>query len=261
MPRPDPVTVLRNDAEPIPAWLASYQPGRPFPKRQFFASRIVYYPGSGTDGHPLRTFGKAHTAHCFVYVDFDAMANWLREELRDENHRGHPAGYRLIHLKELTKKDLFPRAWTAHCAVPDPSRLITNDNAPFAMWAVLERLDTFSADHGPQRISVLYVCWDAYLTFDALFCQRAKKLPYAVLLHDHGFGGNWAGYTFGSERSVLWKLVYGKGGIPPKWLLVEINATEPWPGYERVSTEDCGGNFSSRRSLYQLSPFWRICND
>lgn len=40
---------LRED---IPSWLDGFRSGDRFPREHFFASRVVYYPGSGNDGHP-----------------------------------------------------------------------------------------------------------------------------------------------------------------------------------------------------------------
>jgi hypothetical protein len=61
---------LKKDKEPIPRWLLEIKEGDPFPYQDFFASRIVYYPGSYTDGHAVKVFGSTHSAHSFVYVDY-----------------------------------------------------------------------------------------------------------------------------------------------------------------------------------------------
>ncbi|MCX7603815.1 MAG: hypothetical protein N2036_07045, partial [Bryobacteraceae bacterium] len=36
----------------------------------FLRSRIVYYPGAGNDGQPIKLFNRAHAAHAYVYVDY-----------------------------------------------------------------------------------------------------------------------------------------------------------------------------------------------
>lgn len=245
---PGPCEVLCDCSERLPDWLASYQPGEPFPRRAFFASRIVYYPGSRTDGHPLRVFGRSCSAHCFVYADKSAeVCDVARKELTDEADRGHPAGYRLIHMTDLTSEEVLPRDWVSHFDVPGADKTISS--RPFACWAVLERMESVSVFHGADRLSILHVFHDAYHTFDALFCQRGRRLPYAVLLHDHGYGGNWGGYRFGAAESPLWQLVRAKGGQLPKWLLVAEN-TDGWPGYVRVSGPDYGGMCNQPRCLY-----------
>jgi hypothetical protein len=61
---------LKKDKESIPRWLLEIKEGDPFPYQDFFASRIVYYPGSYTDGHAVKVFGSTHSAHSFIYVDY-----------------------------------------------------------------------------------------------------------------------------------------------------------------------------------------------
>ena len=55
--------------EPLPLWLKNYIPETGFPRKDFFNSRVVYYPGSGFDGQPVEFFSQTHSAHCFLYVD------------------------------------------------------------------------------------------------------------------------------------------------------------------------------------------------
>ncbi len=61
---------LRQQSEEMPDWLEHFGSGDRFSRSQFFGSRVVYYPGSGTDGHPVKVFGSSHSAHSFVYVDY-----------------------------------------------------------------------------------------------------------------------------------------------------------------------------------------------
>ncbi len=250
---PSPIDVLTADAEAMPKWLADYTPGDPFPRKNFFASRIVYYPGSETDGHPLRIFGKAHAAHCFVYADYNFSAATVDEQLSNEENTQHPKGYKLLDLLELQENELTPHGWTPHCNV-DMNRHNFGDSrppeGPFARFAVLQRKDSFDDDHGPERLAYIHVGGDGYATFDALFCQEAFNLPYAVLLQDHGFGMNWNRDGFGGEENLLRQLAQGSGKPQPEWLFVAEH-TEPWPGYQRASGPDRGGMHWVDRFLYK----------
>ena len=98
------------------------------------------------------------------------------------------------------------------------------------VFAVLEREEARGDDHGPKRFAILHVGGDGYATFDALFCQKDSTPPYAVLLQNHGSGGNWNPEGFGAG-SMLWRLATQEVESLPKWLLVAIANTEPWPGY------------------------------
>ena len=83
---------LRSRGEPIPQWLDEFENGDTFEIGQFFASRVVYYPGSGTDGQPVKLFGSSHSAHCFVYADNGIVQGDLEAELARPTR--HFRGYR-----------------------------------------------------------------------------------------------------------------------------------------------------------------------
>ncbi len=56
--------------EHLPQWLSKCRPSRRIAMADFLASRVVFYPGSGTDGQPVEFFGSRHAAHCFVLADY-----------------------------------------------------------------------------------------------------------------------------------------------------------------------------------------------
>lgn len=64
-----PYDYLKSLREPVLAWLANFSSGSKSHRDAFFASRVVYYPGCGTDGQPVKLFGSTHSEHCFVYAD------------------------------------------------------------------------------------------------------------------------------------------------------------------------------------------------
>src|SRR5690606_23296098 len=80
--------VLGGVQEEMPQWLIRYEPGDPFDRETFFSSRVIFYPGSGTDGQPVKLLGETHAAHCFVYADYGIGSEAIRNELRPQNpHR------------------------------------------------------------------------------------------------------------------------------------------------------------------------------
>jgi len=231
--------VLSRLRQPTPGWLLRYSERDGFPREAFFASRVVYYPGAGFDGHPLKVFGGACVASCFIFADYGFVrtvtADTIEEHFRDEHHRQHPRGYRPICVMRLRERDLAPFGWTPHVRLdmrrPGGMRAAVPFGGPFAIFGVFERKEGFGEEHGADRLAILYVGGDGIATFDALFCQDIRQPPpFAVLLQDHGFGGNWT--HFGGE-GLLWELA--RAHARPDWLLVGRN-TAPWPGYERVST-------------------------
>ena len=173
-----PLEILREYADPVPEWLIDYKPGDPFPRDAVFSSRIVYYPGSATDGHPLRIFGKAHATHCFVYADYHTAATQVDEELQNELNHRHPKGYKVLNITHPLERELTPNGWRPHCNINMNNRQFGDmrpDKDPFARFAVLERLEKYGDDHGPNRLAYLHVGGDAYATFDALRCLKKNS--------------------------------------------------------------------------------------
>ena len=109
MPLPE---YLRGMREQTPLWLNEFQTGGAFPREPFFASRIVYYPSSGTDGHPVKLFGSSHSAHCFVYADYGITQDAVEAELRDPDHGFH--GYYSLARLHLAEANLTPNGWVPH---------------------------------------------------------------------------------------------------------------------------------------------------
>ena len=62
------VDILSEKPERLPEWLAGDSPPT-FDRGTFFASRTVYYPGSGNDGQSVKFCALSHAAHTFVFVD------------------------------------------------------------------------------------------------------------------------------------------------------------------------------------------------
>jgi len=225
---------LCDQAQRVPRWLMDYKPGDAFPRQAFFASRILFYPGSGTDGQPIRYFGQAHAVHCYVYADYDFPEESVVEQLTDHERLDHPRGYRLIECRHLTEDEITPRGWVPHLPPPPPDNHLANlrpQGGPFARWAVLERDENRSEEYGPKRWCMLHIGGDGIATFDALFCQRGQNLPFALLLHDHGYGLNYT--VFGGEQSPLWRLIEMTGRRPIEWILAGEH-TDVWPGYQAV---------------------------
>ena len=96
---------LRRMPEPVPSWLDDFTNGDAFGRQQIFASRIVYYPGSGTDGHPVKLFGSTHCAHSFVYADYAMIQATIEAELEDAVRRFR--GYHTLVRLHLFEGDWF----------------------------------------------------------------------------------------------------------------------------------------------------------
>jgi len=239
---------LSRHRESMPQWLSEYRAGSPFPRDQFFASRVCFYPGSGNDGHAVKVFGSTHSAHCFVYVDLHLTQPKVEARLADPlvGFRGYQTCARI----QLMEKDLVPTGWEPHVH-PDevPGNYRRTD--PYGFVEILERAPGLDEKHGPSRLAVLFLGAEADATFDALFCQAPKiRPPYAILLQNHGFGGNHDRRGFG-EGSLLERLAICCD-VFPQFLLVAEN-TDAWAGYKLIPAVEGepGGMHGTIRHLYQ----------
>ncbi len=98
-----------------------------------------------------------------------------------------------------------------------------------AVWAILERDHRLDERHGPQRLSHLFVSADSYWCYWLLY-GLLRIPPFALVLQDHGYGGNHS--VFGSNQSPLLSLTQLTG--LPTWILRDTFSTEAWPGYRTL---------------------------
>lgn len=244
---------LRGLREDLPAWLDEFQEGDLFSRQEFFGSRVVYYPGSGTDGHPVKLFGSTQTSHCFVYADYGVTRPALEAEL------GHPQhgflGYHTLSRLQLHETDLVPSGWTSHIRAGEVPQARYSFGAvaaaPFGFLEVLERGREFDENHGARRLAILFLGADGIAAYDALFCQEIRhSSPFAVVLQDHGCGGNYDRFGRGSLLERISRACH----VLPRWLLVAQN-TVPWQEFERVPDVDGdpGGMHANVRFLHERS--------
>ena len=222
--------LLKMD-EKMPSWLENYQKGAKPSFSTLLKSKVVYYPGAGVDGQPIKTCNKSHFAHVYFYVDYGMSKEATLQKLsEDEAIRG----YKLIDVFDYTERELTPNGWTQHYR-PTPEELrnlkhfldIVNCN-PYCVLAIFEREPEYDESHGAKRFAILYLCGDAIASYDAIFANRGIT-PELIILQDHGFGGNYNCFGHGG---ALEQIARKTNTIPP-YALVADN-TDPWNEYDKV---------------------------
>ena len=249
---------LRQFAEPVPKWLVVEN----FTLRNFFESRTVIYPGAGNDGHAVATFNASRTAHCFVYVDYNYNHNgrFVAELTASERHpedrenklmpdwcRRWFRGYRLRNIHTIDPDELADVCSSSPLWI-DP--LYKKLVAPLSLLVIYERLPDFGEDHGAACIAVMFIRAEANTLYETLYSRLfPDNPPFAVLLQDHGFGGNTRNLRFSSPHGQMATIANRHGY--PRFLLTEKNG-EIWPGYARVQCPpEIGGMYRNRRSLFE----------
>lgn len=197
----------------------------------FFSSRVVYYPGSGLDGHPVSVFNRSRSAHCYVYVDYGLPRGRLISAIERDGFLGYAPERRF----DLTVTD-FGRAPSDQEPHRGAARLGPGHDEtipPYGFLQVFRRDGGYDASHGADRFVILFLFADGHAAYEALFCRPAARPPFAVVLQDHGFGGNWSPFGAGGELSRI----AAERRVLPRYLLVARNTT-PWDGYERSRGPD-----------------------
>jgi len=249
---------LRGQREDCPAWLDQFQDGDAFSSEAFFGSRVVYYPGSGTDGHPVKLFGSTHSAHCFIYVDYGVTHANLEANLRHPRHSF--LGYHRLVQLPLHESDLIPGGWAPRVHNTGEMRPIRFSEAAvvaasFGFLEVLERDNDLDDNHGARRLAILFITADAIAAYEALFCNHERiSQPFTLVLQDHGFGGNYD--RFGSGG--LLERIARSCDVVPQWLLI-AEKTRPWNQFERVPNVDGdrGGMHDNLRFLHRRREDYR----
>lgn len=239
---------LARFQEPMPAWLANHKPTNHIKAKDFLNSRIVYYPGSGNDGHPVKLFGSSHVAHCFIYADYGVDPENLEAEL------GHPTrhfrGYHSMDRIYLMANDLTPDGWRPHVQeseLPSNSRMFIG-TSPFGFIEVLVRDPELDDSHGAERLAILFLGADGFAAYDAIFCQsNGIRSAFAVVVQDHGFGGNYERF----DRGGLLEMIAKRSEAFPEYLLV-AEGSKAWEGYEKIDGLDPeqGGMHRTSREIY-----------
>lgn len=244
------IDYLSANPEPLPAWLERFNPGDPVDLEEFFASRVVYYPGSGIDGQPVAVFGRTHAAHCFV------LADYLVPRTQIERALVPPAqgfrGYRAIARVEIGEAILAPPGWFRHLSPREVhstehrSRIIP----PYAFLEILERREGCGPEHGADRLAILFVGADGIANYGWLFCQAGQRAPFAMVIQDNGFGGNYS--SFG-QHGLLRRIAERADRKPPLLMIAERGSV-PWDGYQRMPEPltPFGGKVGCCRFLYRL---------
>jgi len=247
---PTPSDYFRQFPEQCPGWLADYNAGDAFSRDDFFGSRIGFYPGAGNDGHIVRLLGSTHSTHCFVYVDYGVTQETHEAEMQHAV-RGF-RGYHSLAQLQLQQNDLVPHGWAPHIQDHDlpqgGAHKIPATVQPYGFLQILERDQDLTDEHGAHRLAILFLGADGIASYDALFCQANATSPFAALIQDHGFGGNYN--HFG--RNGLLERVAVRANIFPEYLIV-ADGTTPWEGYALVPDLDGerGGQHQMLRRLYK----------
>jgi hypothetical protein len=149
----------------------------------FFSSRVVYYPGAGTDGRAIAIFNSTKSAYCFVHIDLITTAQQVSHDLTAGPPQGCD-GYTPVVSSEISAKtfqelldlDMTHPVWDQVPALKS------------VFWTILERDQDRSDEHGYEYLTFLHIQAEAVWACQNLWSQEEVN-PFAVVLQDHTWGG------------------------------------------------------------------------
>ena len=160
----------------------------------------VYYPASRLDGRVIQFCNTLPSwrmlgVNSFVYADFDVSETEL---LRDVLGTRSLCGYRVLGHRRLRPEEYIPEGWKLEMVDGHYwDTFLGRKDGPghYAHWVVFERKETKTILHGPDRISLLFVCGEGLATFQQLYCSRGIAPKMACAIQCWGFAGNWTDFT------------------------------------------------------------------
>lgn len=235
--------------EKMPAWLAEFDGTSDINLSDFFSSRNVFYPGSGTDAHPIEIFGGSHSAHCFVYADYLISKNELLSELKNNLI----PGYSIFYQKEYEVSSLFNLFQDSYSFIPkgkvssiaSARDTICPDITPYLYFTIFKRNSDLEDSYGAERIALLFCGTDVFPIFDKVYANGNSEL-FGMLVEDYEFGLQYEGFG----RNSLLNHIADNAGIYPEFLLAKETCV--WSGYSLISDLGSeGGMYSQKRYLYE----------
>ena len=204
----------------------------------------LFYPGSGSDFQPMKTFLENSSINTVYYIDYGITIN------SSDVMAALGIDWTLVEESKIYPKHFEQTEWADfwyNVNLVD-SELGPNNAYGFKLWVV---------NKDDKKCNFTFLRTEAIKSFLILFSKKDKDIrPDLIVLQDHGFGGQWGGQVFGyteDEKSKFYRLnkVRGNSLMPP-YLYIAEN-TNPWPEYKQLTAFE--GNYGSAghpRALFKL---------
>ena len=178
-----------------------------------FLRESVFYPCCRFDGTPIKYLARRFPR--FVYADYSIDRGQLKENIRDEDL----LGYRVKHSMNLSPETLLGASWGEIKRMHENtfSKVHFDWRDPFATYFLFQRLPSYSIEHGPEYIELIYICCEAIATYKLAYVTK-NLTPKCLIYICPGIslGGNYGDYPAMLQQT----LKAGSAGLP-KYLLYD----------------------------------------
>ena len=196
-----------------------------------------YYPACDEDGGVMRFLNVQKPE---LGILSHIMVDYRMDHSRLLNALPSIRGYHVYSHRPLAMEELIPNGWQCPTLSAEEFRMMekrrTDMNMnPFAEWVLLERDNDMDATHGPDRMSLIYICGDGAATYHALYCtQQIAPALLAIIQPGTGWGGNYT--NFFDPHALFHRIVASNKAGMPKWLVFGPGRVNPWLGYHHADT-------------------------
>jgi len=233
-----------------PAWLARQTAEtmvhEPLPLKEILDDSL-FYAVAGSDTMPVEIF--AGNVCSFVY----SGSHYTRREVlgRLQSQRAWFRGYRLVGIREMKLKEVFPRGCYSRIDLVRTMRFLHKQESwgnftehplrPFALWAVFEQEIGGGMSDISDRFSLFLVCFESIATYAGLYIQN-DVLPKILYLVNNGSGMD---STDLEDTEYYFAMIVGRHprGIPD-WLV----------GRSSRKTRDCARIEEARSDWFPHYP-------
>lgn len=228
---------LSYEEELVPNWIMNHEKGDKVDLDEIFTrDRVVFYPGSGIDGEPIKIINKAHYAHTYLYVDY----NYKREEIEHELLKEDVIkGYSLVDMikmpiyviSRMIDDYSYYRATEYSIIFHDDEEPMNPKQSgifvPYCFICIFERKIGYDESFGAKRFCLVYLCHDLFGAYYRFFIQQ-KRVP-AILVLKNYMAHELIELGSGSNLEILSR---NKDALP-EYILCERN-TPIWREYSIV---------------------------
>jgi len=252
---------LSYEEELVPNWIMNHEKGDSVDLDDILTrGKVVFYPGSGIDGEPIKLINKSHYAHTYLYVDY----NYKREEIERELLKEDVIkGYYLVDMIKMPTYVIsrmidnhgYYRPTKYSFYVPEDKEIMGPKKegifVPYCFITIFERKIGYDESYGAKRFCLIYLCHDLFGAYYRFFTQE-NIAPAILVLKDFK-----ANDVFELGRGSNLEILVRNKDIYPEYILCERN-TEVWRDYDivpRVQKILLDGDKNEVLSLYTKAEY------
>lgn len=228
---------LESHQQPVPSWLRRmtvkdvHRGPDKWMKR--FLDEAIVYPGSGTDGSPIRQM--QGIAHAFLFLDLFVGLEQIKQTLMVEGKELFgPSRPQLVAMAEFNP---VPFLAAGDLQAPGPRDELQRDS--YGIWAILDHPE------GGGRFAFMALGTEGMNALSALYPSTPPK---GIVLQEHSFDSN----PWGEWERPITSFAEEHWELPPEWLI--LGRDRSWFSHRAGHYEPLGED----QAFESMHRSWRV---